>query len=162
MAALPACTEPDDRRVRAAFGRFATGVAFVTAEVDGDPLGLIVSTFTAVSLEPPLISFCPGRASLTWRRMRRAGRFTVHVLGAGHGAFARRAAVPGAERFAEPLPEPLAVIECDLAAEHPAGDHSIVVGRVRDLHVSGEPDPLVYFDGGFGVFHPTEKEHPCP
>ena len=158
MTALPAHPPLDERRLRDAFGRFATGVAFVTADVEGDSLGLIVSTFTAVSLDPPLVSFCPGRDSLTWRRMRRAGRFTVHILGASHGGFARRAAPPGAARFAEPLADPVAVVECDIEAEHPAGDHSIVVGRVRDLHVSGPPDPLVYVDGGFGAFHPTEKE----
>ena len=162
MRAALAHAELDDCRMRAAFGRFATGVAFVTADVDGAPHGLIVSTFTAVSLAPPLVSFCPARSSLTWRRMRRAGRFAVHVLGADDGEFARRAAAPGAERFAEPLPDPLAVIECDLEAEHPAGDHSIVVGRVTDLHLPAATDPLVYFAGGFGVFHPTEKEPPCP
>ena len=61
-----------------------TGVAFVTAEVDGTPLGLIVSTFAAVSLDPPLVSFCPARDSFTWRRMRQAGGFD--------GPRARRAA----------------------------------------------------------------------
>jgi flavin reductase (DIM6/NTAB) family NADH-FMN oxidoreductase RutF len=162
MQAAAATARLDDRRLREAFGRFATGVAFVTTEVAGAPLGLIVSSFTAVSLEPPLVSFCPARDSFTWRRMRASGRFAVHVLGARHGDFARRAAAPGAERFAEPLSGALAVIECDLEAEYPGGDHSIVVGRVRDLRVNCEPEPLVYFAGGFGAFHPTEKEHPCP
>jgi 3-hydroxy-9,10-secoandrosta-1,3,5(10)-triene-9,17-dione monooxygenase reductase component len=157
--AAPAIAAAD---LRAAFGRFATGVAFVTAEVDGAPLGLIVSSFTGVSLDPPLVSFCPARDSLTWRRMATARRFAVHVLAAHHGRFARRAAVPGAERFADPLPDALAVIECELEAEYPGGDHSIVVGRVRDVCLPGDPQPLVYFEGGFGVFHPTEKEHPCP
>jgi flavin reductase (DIM6/NTAB) family NADH-FMN oxidoreductase RutF len=160
MPAPVAEPELDERSVRAAFGSFATGVAFVTATVDGAPLGLIVSTFTAVSLDPPLVSFCPARDSFTWRRMRQAGGFTVHVLGARHAAFARRAAEPGADRFAEPVHDPLAVIECDLQAEHAAGDHSIVVGRVRALHVSSPRHPLVYFDGGFGAFHPEES--PCP
>jgi 3-hydroxy-9,10-secoandrosta-1,3,5(10)-triene-9,17-dione monooxygenase reductase component len=155
---------PDDALLRAAYGRFATGVAFVTTEVGGSSLGLIVSSFTAVSLEPPLVSFCPGRGSLTWRRMRQAGRFAVHVLGARHAAFARRAAEPGANRFAEPavLHDAVVLIECDLEAEHPAGDHSIVIGLVRDVRVSHESEPLVYFAGGFGAFHPTEQEHPCP
>jgi 3-hydroxy-9,10-secoandrosta-1,3,5(10)-triene-9,17-dione monooxygenase reductase component len=162
MQTVPVTTTIDDRRLRAAFGRFATGVAFVTTEVGGSPLGLIVSSFTAVSLAPPLVSFCPARDSLTWRRMRQSGRFAVHVLGAAHGGFARRAAVPGAQRFAEPLGDALAVIDCDVEAEYPGGDHSIVVGRVRELHISGDPEPLVYFHGGFGAFHPIEKEHPCP
>lgn len=148
----------EERHLRAAFGRFATGVAFVTAEVGGTPLGLIVSSFAAVSLRPPLVSFCPARDSLTWRRMRAAGSFSVNVLAAPHGAFARRAAVPGADRFADPdvLRDALAVFECELAAEHAAGDHSIVVGRVRRLEVCRDGRPLVYFGGGFGSFQPHE------
>ena len=146
----------DDRSLRAAFGRFATGVAFITTEVNQTPLGLIVSSFAAVSLQPPLVSFCPSRSSLTWQRMRHAGRFAVHMLAVGHAAFARRAASPGADRFAEPdvLRDALASIECDLYAEHAAGDHWIVVGRVRQLRVGSHSDPLVYFAGRFGAFHP--------
>jgi 3-hydroxy-9,10-secoandrosta-1,3,5(10)-triene-9,17-dione monooxygenase reductase component len=142
--------------LRAAFGRFATGVAFVTADVDGKPLGLIVSSFAAVSLDPPLVSFCPSRHSITWQRMRRAGRCTINVLSARHGSFARRAASPRADRFAEPdvVRDALAVIECDLAAEHAAGDHWIVVCRVRRLGVSSDARPLVYFAGRFGDFRP--------
>jgi flavin reductase (DIM6/NTAB) family NADH-FMN oxidoreductase RutF/DNA-binding SARP family transcriptional activator len=162
MSAVPAISPApgiDERAVRDAFGRFATGVALVTAEVDGAPLGLIVSSFAAVSLDPPLVSFCPQRESMTWRRMRRAGRFAVHVLSASQGEYARRAAQPGADRFADPgvLHEALATIECDLAAEHVAGDHSIVVGRVRDLRVRREGEPLVYFAGGFGAFAPANR-----
>jgi flavin reductase (DIM6/NTAB) family NADH-FMN oxidoreductase RutF/DNA-binding SARP family transcriptional activator len=160
MAAAPAllhCSE--ERALRDAFGRFATGVAFVTTEVGGTPLGLIVSSFASVSLDPPLVSFAASRDSLTWRRMRTAGRFAVQVLGAGHGEFARRAAEPGADRFAEPLRDPLAVIECDLEAEYPGGDHTIVVGRVRDVRVRRDGRPLVYFAGGFGAF---EASGPAP
>ena len=154
----PAEPGPDERSLRAAFGRFATGVAFVTTEVDGTPLGLIVSSFAAVSLRPPLVSFCPSRESVTWQRMRHAGRFTVHVLAAEHAGFVRRAAPAGADRFAEPdvLRDALASIECDIASEHAAGDHWIVVGRVRRLHAAAEGRPLVYFAGRFGVFEPTD------
>jgi 3-hydroxy-9,10-secoandrosta-1,3,5(10)-triene-9,17-dione monooxygenase reductase component len=154
--AIPA--GPDERGLRDAFGRFATGVAFVATEVGGTPLGLIVSSFAAVSLDPPLVSFCAARDSLTWRRMRTAKRFDVHVLAAGHGEFARRAAEPGADRFAEPLRDALAVIECDLEAEHPGGDHAIVVGRVRDVRISRDGEPLVYFAGGFGGFEGDSVE----
>jgi flavin reductase (DIM6/NTAB) family NADH-FMN oxidoreductase RutF len=146
---------PDERALREAFGRFVTGVAFVTADVDGAPAGLIVSSFTAVSLRPPLVSFCPARDSHTWRRMRTARAFAIHVLGAGHSAFARHAGVPGADRFREPLRDALAVFECDLEAEHAAGDHSLVLGRVRRACVSPSADPLVYFAGSFGAFLPT-------
>src|SRR3954451_14191476 len=101
-AIQPAEPGLDEHGLRAAFGRFATGVAFVTTEGDGTPLGLIVSSFAAVSLDPPLVSFCPSRDSITWQRMRRAGRCTINMLAARHGSFARRAASAGAHRFGEP------------------------------------------------------------
>jgi flavin reductase (DIM6/NTAB) family NADH-FMN oxidoreductase RutF len=148
---------------RAALGRFATGVAFVTAEVGGARLGLIVSSFTSVSLDPPLVSFCPSRDSLTWRRMRAARAFAVNVLGAPHAEFARRAAMPGADRFGcaevEPgvsgapiMREALAAIECTIEAQYPAGDHWLVIGGVRRLHLPADGDPLVYWAGEFGLF----------
>jgi flavin reductase (DIM6/NTAB) family NADH-FMN oxidoreductase RutF len=154
MAAVHAINAGEDT-LRDAYGRFATGVAFVTTEVGGTPLGLIVSSFAAVSLRPPLVSFCPARESRTWRRMRTAGAFTINVLGESHGAFARRAAPPGADRFREPLRGAVAVFDCDLEAEHLAGDHTIVLGRVRRACVSPSADPLVYFAGSFGAFLPT-------
>ena len=104
--ALTAPTNPpparDTRTYRDALARFATGVAFITATLDdGEPAGLIVNTLASVSLEPPLISFCPSRNSLTWARMRRAGRFGVNVLGQQHQRFVVRATPPGADRFAD-------------------------------------------------------------
>ena len=163
--ALTAPVQPtpavDERSLRTALSRFATGIAFITAAVDGKPAGLIVNSFASVSLQPPLVSFCPSRNSLTWSRMRRGGRFAVNVLARRHEGFARRAAPAGADRFAgldwEPgrggtplLTDALAALECDIVAEHPAGDHSIVVGRVDHLSVAGIEDPLVFFAGEFG------------
>jgi 3-hydroxy-9,10-secoandrosta-1,3,5(10)-triene-9,17-dione monooxygenase reductase component len=150
----------DERCLRTALGRFATGVAFVTAAVDGKPAGLIVNSFASVSLQPPLVSFCPSRSSLTWSRMRRTGRFAVNVLGRRHQGFAKRAWPAGADRFGgvhwEPgrggvplLTDALAVLECDIVAEHPTGDHWIVIGRVEQLRTSTGADPLVFFDGAF-------------
>src|SRR5205807_2140913 len=74
----------DARSFRDALARFATGVAFITAAPDGEPAGLIVNSLTSVSLEPPLVSFCPSRSSLTWSRMRQTKRFAVNVLGRQH------------------------------------------------------------------------------
>src|SRR3954453_9255701 len=156
LAIQPAEPGLDQRSLRAAFGRFATGVAFVTTEVDGTPLGLIVSSFAAVSLRPPLVSFCPSKDSITWQRMRHAGRFDVNVLDARQAGFVRRAAVPGADRFAEPdvLRTALAVIACDIEAEYAAGDHWIVVGGARRLQLAIDGRPLLYFAGGLGPFEP--------
>jgi 3-hydroxy-9,10-secoandrosta-1,3,5(10)-triene-9,17-dione monooxygenase reductase component len=153
---------PDARSFRDALGRFATGVAFVTATPDGEPAGLIVNSLTSVSLEPPLVSFCPSRTSLTWSRMRRSRRFGVNVLAREHERFAIRATPAGADRFdgidwapgrrgAPLLADALATLECEIVAEHPAGDHWIVVGRVDDARVAPLDDPLVFFAGAFGT-----------
>jgi 3-hydroxy-9,10-secoandrosta-1,3,5(10)-triene-9,17-dione monooxygenase reductase component len=153
---------PDPRSFRDALGRFATGVAFVTAAPDGEPAGLIVNSLASVSLEPPLVSFCPSRSSLTWSRMRRAGRFAVNVLGSHHEGFAKRAAPAGAERFAgldwRPgqggaplLSDALASLDCEILAEYAAGDHWIVVGRVDHLRTTPNADPLLFFAGQFGT-----------
>jgi 3-hydroxy-9,10-secoandrosta-1,3,5(10)-triene-9,17-dione monooxygenase reductase component len=153
---------PDPSSFRDALGRFATGVAFITAAPHGEPAGLIVNSLTSVSLEPPLIAFCPSRGSLTWQRMRRAGHFAVNILGRRHEGFARGATPPGADRFAgldwEPglggaplLTDALAALECEVVAEHPGGDHWIVVAQVHHLRISSSTDPLLYFGGAFAA-----------
>jgi 3-hydroxy-9,10-secoandrosta-1,3,5(10)-triene-9,17-dione monooxygenase reductase component len=151
---------PDPRAFRDALGRYATGVAFITAASDGEPSGLIVNSLTSVSLEPPLVSFCPSRTSLTWSRMRRAGRFGVNVLGQRDEHFAKRATPADANRFADLnwelgrggtplLTDALATLECQIVAEHPTGDHWIVVGQVDHLRISPIDDPLIFFAGAF-------------
>jgi 3-hydroxy-9,10-secoandrosta-1,3,5(10)-triene-9,17-dione monooxygenase reductase component len=151
---------PEARAFRDALGRFATGVAFITAAPGGQPAGLIVNSLSSVSLEPPLVSFSPARSSLTWSRMRRAGRFGVNVLGRQHEPFVVRAAPAGADRFADLdwkparsgvplLTDALVRLECEIVAEHLAGDHSIVVGQVSNLDISPRSDPLVFFAGEF-------------
>jgi 3-hydroxy-9,10-secoandrosta-1,3,5(10)-triene-9,17-dione monooxygenase reductase component len=160
-ARSPATQAPDRASFRDALGKFATGVAFVTAAPDGRPAGLIVNSLSSVSLEPPLLSFCPSRSSLTWSRMRRAGRFGVNILRRQHEPFAKRAAPAGADRFADIewelgprgvplLTNALASLECEIVAEHATGDHWIVVGRVDNLRASPNKDPLVFFGGAFG------------
>jgi 3-hydroxy-9,10-secoandrosta-1,3,5(10)-triene-9,17-dione monooxygenase reductase component len=172
-APVHAAPAVDERSLRSALGRFATGVAFVTARVDGKPAGLIVNSFASVSLQPPLVSFCPSRSSLTWSRMRRTGCFAVNVLGRRHEGFARRATPAGADRFAGVrwvsgrdgvllLADALAVLECDIVAEHPAGDHWIVIGRVEQLRTATGMDPLVFFDGAFTALRRPGSTNPGP
>jgi 3-hydroxy-9,10-secoandrosta-1,3,5(10)-triene-9,17-dione monooxygenase reductase component len=162
LAPAPLGVAPDARSFRDALGRYATGVAFVTAAPDGEPTGLIVNSLSSVSLEPPLVSFCPSRSSLTWSRMRRTGRFGVNVLGRQHEAFARRATPPGADRFAgldwSPGPggaplvaDALVTLECEIVGEHAAGDHWIVVGQVEQLRTSPAGEPLLFYAGQFAT-----------
>jgi 3-hydroxy-9,10-secoandrosta-1,3,5(10)-triene-9,17-dione monooxygenase reductase component len=133
LAIAPLVPEVAAGLFRETLGRFATGVALVTAGAEGVPLGLIANSLASVSLSPPLVSFCPSRDSFTWSRMRRARRFGVNLLGAQHEDYVRRAAPADADRFAgidweltpsgvPRLGDALAFLECAIDAEHPAGD----------------------------------------
>jgi flavin reductase (DIM6/NTAB) family NADH-FMN oxidoreductase RutF len=129
---------------------------------------LVVNSLTSVSLEPPLVSFCPARSSLTWSRMRGTRRFVVNILGRRHEQFALAATPAGADRFTgldwrpgrHDLPlltDALASLECELVAEHTAGDHWIVVGHVDALQTSSDKDPLVFFAGEFAALQQPEQ-----
>jgi flavin reductase (DIM6/NTAB) family NADH-FMN oxidoreductase RutF len=154
-----AAVTPD--ALRRAASRFASGIALVTAR---GGLGLVVDSFISVSLDPPLVAFSPSRTSLTWRRMRRTGGFGVSVLDAAHAGSIHERARPGADRLAgldvelvdgvPVLREALAVLVCALEAEHPAGDHTIVLGRVLEVRHREPRAPLVFFDGGFRTLEP--------
>lgn len=147
---------------RHVLGHYATGVAVITADWTSGPVGMACNSLTSVSLDPPLISFCPGKTSETWPQLRGAGRFVVNVMHRDHGELARRFALKGTDRFAgvahhqrrcgPALDDALAWVDCVLDAEHDAGDHTIVVGRVVGLEAESELEPLVFFRGRYGTF----------
>ena len=153
--------------LRRAASRFATGVALVTAP---GGLALVVDSFVSASLEPPLVGFTPSRVSLTWRSMRRTGRFGVSILDAAHAGGIRERARPGADRLAgldlellEGVPvvrDALASLVCVLDAEHPAGDHTFVLGRVLAVRHGDDRPPLVSFGGGFSTTRPARTGRP--
>ena len=137
----------------------------VTCLSGSQPLGLSVNSFTSVSLEPPLVAFCVARSSATWPSLRAAGMFCVNVLAEDQEALSRTFAAPGLDRFMgvgwRPAPSGapilagvLAWIDCTVEAEYEAGDHLIVVGRVRELALAHEGRPLVFYRGGYGRFEP--------
>ena len=156
---------PGEARFRQVLGHFATGVTVVTS-VDGDgPIGLAVNSFTSVSLDPPLLAICVNRASTTWARIRTVGHFTVNILGADQEAVSRTFASVTSDRFLgiSSWPSPsggpvldgaLAWIDATIEAEHDAGDHILIVGRVSTLDVTREAAPLVFYRGGYGRFEP--------
>jgi 3-hydroxy-9,10-secoandrosta-1,3,5(10)-triene-9,17-dione monooxygenase reductase component len=138
-------------------------VTVVTGLSGDDPGGLAVNSFTSVSLVPALVAFCVARESMTWSRLRPGGRFCVNMLAADQEALSRAFAARGPDRFegvgwrAAPSGSPilegvLAWIDCTVDAEHDAGDHRIVVGRVTALDVDHEGRPLVFYRGGYGRF----------
>ncbi|MEU5339568.1 MULTISPECIES: flavin reductase family protein [unclassified Streptomyces] len=157
----------DPAEFRRVLGNFATGVTVVTAPAgEGEsagPAGFACQSFSALSLDPPLIAFMVARTSTTWPRIARAGVFCVNVLGAHQGDLCRGFAVSGADKFAGVAHEPAPVsgsprlvgapawIDCTIHAVHTGGDHLIVVGRVDALGTAdGDGTPLLFHRGRFG------------
>jgi 3-hydroxy-9,10-secoandrosta-1,3,5(10)-triene-9,17-dione monooxygenase reductase component len=159
VRALP----PDAASYRTVLGHFATGVALITAVDDGEPVGMACNSFTSVSLEPPLVLFCAAKSSTTWPRIQAAGTWAANILDEDGEELCRLFAQRGADRFAHVsytigrtgapiLDRALAFIDCETVAEHDAGDHLIVVGRVLELGYSPESKPLLFYRGGYGRY----------
>ena len=151
---------------RTVLGEYPTGVAIVTSLAeDGQPVGMVVGSFSAVSQDPPMIGFMPANNSSTFPEIARHGRLVVNVLGANHEALCRAFAQRQPDRFGEGrwvktagglprLSDALAWFEAGVVAQHPAGDHTIVVAAVDDFGVGGTNAglPLLYLRGGYGSF----------
>jgi flavin reductase (DIM6/NTAB) family NADH-FMN oxidoreductase RutF len=141
---------------RRACGRFATGVAVATVlDVEGVPHGLTVSSFTSVSLDPPLVLICLGHAVNVIDAFRAARHFGINVLTEEQRDLSERFARKGFDRFnglpwergetgAPLLPGALAAMECEVEQRIASGDHDIFVGRMLRARV-GEGKPLLYF-----------------
>ncbi len=147
--------------LREALGRFVTGVTVVTVPTSDGPMGITANSFASVSLDPPLVLWCPSRASRRFVHFADAPHFAIHVLGREQFPLSRRFA-SGAGLFDETpagrspegvplLPDPLARFDCALHAEHDGGDHVIVVGRVIRATLR-EGAPLVFAGGDYGRF----------
>jgi flavin reductase (DIM6/NTAB) family NADH-FMN oxidoreductase RutF len=148
------------RDFRDALGRFATGVTVVTTRTAEGPVGITANSFAALSLEPALVMWAPGRFSRRFAAFAEAEHFAIHILAADQLPMAQHFAANGYD-FALPdlvaglgavplLPGCLARFECARHAVYPGGDHAIVVGEV--LRVSTQPGAgLSFFSGGYGA-----------
>jgi flavin reductase (DIM6/NTAB) family NADH-FMN oxidoreductase RutF len=158
-------TDIDGLRFRSVLGRFATGVVAITAieQETSQPTGLIANSFTSVSLDPPLVAFCVAHTSSTWPRLRLAGRICINILSEPQLEVSRQLSTKGGDKFAAidwtaspggspVISQALAWIECTIESEYPAGDHMIVVARVRHLDKHHEGEPLLFYRGSYGRF----------
>lgn len=151
----------DKATLRAALGAFATGIVVVTARNgEGAARAITVNSFTSVSLEPPLILFCLDKAAFHYGAFAAAPAFAVNVLAEGHEALSNRFACEAEDGFedletevlatgAPVFPQALAALDCAREATHEAGDHLILIGRVKALKTPRATDPLLYFRGGY-------------
>lgn len=156
-------TSFDSLTFRQVLGSYPTGVCAITALVEGTPAGMVVGTFTSVSLDPPLVGFLPDKSSSTWPMIENAGRFCVNVLGSDQQQLCRQLAVKGPEKFTgvhyelseHGLPaigDAIARIECAIHSVTDAGDHWFVLGRVLHLEVTRDGDPMLFHRGRYGGF----------
>lgn len=159
--------EFDSRQFRTAMGQFCTGVTIITT-LDGDdqPIGFACQSFAALSLDPPLVIFCPMKQSRTWPLIQERGSFCVNVLGNHQQQVSAKFGAPGENKFAgvpwdaSPLGLPvirhcLTWVECTVENVLDGGDHHIVVGRAQTLGELLQDKPLLFYRGGY-----LSTEHP--
>lgn len=143
---------------------FPSGVTVVTTlDADGGLAGITASAFSALSLDPALVLFCPNYASDTYPVLRESKRFAIHLLSGAQQAEAYAFAGKGKDKaghlqwtlsaLGNPLLEgATAIIECDLWREYDGGDHAIIVGAVQNLILPSEPvTPMIYHRGKLGA-----------
>jgi flavin reductase (DIM6/NTAB) family NADH-FMN oxidoreductase RutF len=138
----------------------ASTVAVVTAP-GAPPVGFTATSFTSVSLHPPLVSFCLNRASSSWPTVASAEHLAVHLLAADQHELARRFATSGIDRFASPtrwrpgphrvplLDAALAQLVCRVVDRVAAGDHVIVLAAPLLGHHLDQGAPLLYHQGHY-------------
>jgi flavin reductase (DIM6/NTAB) family NADH-FMN oxidoreductase RutF len=150
----------DPARFRELMGRFASGVTVLTVNgPDTRPLGMTASSLASVSLVPPLVSVCVDHKAELHDAILAAPVFVVNVLESAQELLSRRFADRHEDRFdgvgyhRSPeglvlLDGALAHLECDRFATYPAGDHTLVIGRVIG-GATGDGRPLLYYRGGY-------------
>ena len=148
------------RAYRSVLGRYATGVAVVTAMTPAGPVGLTINSFASLSLDPPLVLWSPAKDSARHGAFVGAQHYTIHILSADQQALALEFARPDIA-FADVAhghsPEGAPVLDgvrgrldCETYTLHDAGDHTLIIGRVLRAG-TGSGDPLIFCDGAFGV-----------
>jgi flavin reductase (DIM6/NTAB) family NADH-FMN oxidoreductase RutF len=148
---------------RKALGLFPTGVAIVSAQhADGQLLGMTVSSFNSVSLDPPLVLFSVARSAASFAAWEAVPRFGISILARSQDDLSTRFAKSQGEKWAlvrpiegeqgVPLiPGALAAFECERYAIHDGGDHAIFVGRVLSVRAvpAATAEPLVFYGGRY-------------
>ena len=151
----------EPRAFRDALGCFATGITVVTTRGEDEaPVGVTISSFASVSLDPPLVLFCLALDADSLPALKHRRRFVIHVLAEGQESISNRFARTGEDKWvglthdstACGLPVisgALATFTCDVAHMYEGGDHVIVVGRVEEMTSTPEGEPLLYVRGRY-------------
>lgn len=159
----------DPAILRRVLGRFATGVAVIAADTPTNGLiGMTVSSFNTVSLDPPLVLFSVARKAFGLPPLLKTRNFSINILGREHVEVSNRFARAGGDKWSDtaarrtandtPILEgAIAAFECTHYAQYDGGDHVIVTARVLAFHCQHEEqhDPLLFYCGRYhAVGHP--------
>ncbi|MGC7100673.1 flavin reductase family protein [Amycolatopsis lurida] len=152
----------EPRTFRDTLGHYASGITIVSGFDGAEPIGFTCQSFCSVSVDPPLVAFSVMKTSTTYPRIRQTGKFAVNVLAQTQHVISNQFARKGTDKWAgiewrlsrreNPLIEDtLMWLDCGLFAEHEAGDHHIVVGRVHEMSPVSwhRGEPLLYFRGEY-------------
>ncbi|WP_166219397.1 flavin reductase family protein [Pseudomonas atagonensis] len=147
---------------REALGHYASGITVITSHINGQPIGFTCQSFYSVSVNPPLVSFSVMSSSASYPGIRQAGRFAVNILSGEQVGISNQFARKGTDKWhnvewqKSPLGNPVIVgslhwLDCEIHAEHTAGDHLIVIGEVKALNLqeTATVQPLLYFKGQY-------------
>lgn len=152
----------ETRAFRETLGHYASGITIITSADDGGAFGFTCQSFHSVSVDPPLVSFNVQKISTTYPRLRNAGSFAVNILASDQQRLSDQFARSGGDKWkgvlwsrtraGNPvLDGTLAWLDCQAWAEHEAGDHLIVLGRVKEMSFGDgrSKEPLLYYRGGY-------------
>jgi flavin reductase (DIM6/NTAB) family NADH-FMN oxidoreductase RutF len=157
---------PDENQIdtalfRQVLGHFCSGITVISALHDDEPVGFTCQSFFSVSLNPPLVAFSAGNTSTSYPLIRSVGSLVINILASEQGSVSTAFARSGENKWGgvawrkgsviehPVIDDTLASLECDIESEIAAGDHTLVIARVRHLHVEGKSQPLLFFQGSY-------------
>lgn len=159
---MPLATDLSPNTLRNVFAQHPSGIAALCAIIDGEPQGIVASTFTVgVSMDPPLVLFSVQNTSNTWPLVSKNVRIGVSVLSEKNEGVCRQIASKSGDRFrglrldstdegALFLEDASLWLDCSIEEEIPAGDHHVVLMRVHGHHTHDETNsPLVFHGSAF-------------
>ncbi|WP_081005367.1 flavin reductase family protein [Rhodococcus rhodochrous] len=161
-------SKSDTSRLRRLYGQYPTGVAAVCALREGQPVGIVATTFTPVSMDPALVSICVQHTSTTWPKLSQEAHLGVSVLASTHETACRQIAAKNVDRFAGIswfssdsnavfLAEAAAWLDCRISTSISTGDHDLVILEVNSAAVNDTTQPLVFHDSRFRTLTTSEE-----
>ncbi len=155
----------DTNFYREVMGHYPTGVVLVSGMWNGRPVGMVVGSFSSVSLDPPLVSFMPQKTSTSYPKLLEAPVLCINVLAHDQVDVCRVLAGSDPDKFdkvawslspegAPVLHDAVATIHCTRTEQFEAGDHWITLCQVTTMEVTRPVTPLLFFQGGYGGFSP--------